>query len=150
MSKSTLIEYCASQIPVDTDTLPESTRDFLQRLALPTQHPFCEESYLGGARPETLLFSFHQNLHDTWNDAAITWFRQRIPPVWAFSELCLRLVAGWLAPVLTLYLLLQAHSLSIQREGNSVVDIKRRSTSSSSWCTLLALACSAIVMTDSN
>ena len=141
---------------MDVMSLPASTQSFLERLGLPTRHPFCEEYFLEGGgcvandtavvqSGPLLLASQLQQLHDTRYDAAVTWIWQTVPPVWAFTELWVRLLAGWIAPVLVTYLLFQSHWVHYTYE--SVALVKKQRTL---WCPLLSLACSSIVMTDSN
>lgn len=159
MSQCSFDDYCASQIPMDVTSLPATTQSFLQRLGLPTRHPFCEYFLNGGScvandteitqSGPLHLASQLQQLHDTRYDAAVTWFWQTVPPVWAFTELWLRLLAGWLSPVLITYLLLQSHWVH-HTVNSSVVVVKKKQGTLVLWCALMSLACSAIVMTDSN
>ena len=160
MTQCSFVDYCASQIPMDVSSLPETTQSFLQRLGLPTRHPFCDEYFLNGGSfgandseitqsGSLLLASQLQKLHDTRYDAAVTWFWQTVPPVWAFMELWVRLLAGWLSPVLLTYLLVQSHWVH-HTVNATVVVVKKKQRTLFLWCALLSLACSAIVMTDSN
>jgi len=147
---TTLEEYCASQTPFDPTGLQLSTRDFLEQLGLSSRHPFCSESNVllnileSSSVPQQGPLLDTASLHDTWLDAAITWFWQYVPPYTAFVELWLRLLAGGIAPVVILYLVLPS---SLMERSRSLAKCRRQATMN--LC-LLALVSSAIVMTDSN
>ena len=96
-------------------------------LAIPPQGPLL-------LQPDTLL-------HESAWDAAQTWFWQNIPSYLGFAELWLRLFAGWIAPVAVLFLLSQVERPKVDR----ITISKTRQ-----GICLVALASSAIVMTDSN
>lgn len=142
-----LVEYCASQLPFDFDSLPEPSREFLERLGLANRHPFCNETFLKPLLLDDipsqgpLLFT-GEPLHDSWWDAALTWFLQHVPPYLSFIELWLRFLAGWVAPVAVLYTLVYNERFPASKRPTREKLLERTS--------LIALACSTIVMTDSN
>lgn len=132
-----LSDYCASQLeePDWDATLPSSSRLFLDRLGLPTMHPFCspfyqEQSNVPGQGP------ILQPVHETLMDALLTFVFRHVPPHLAFIELWLRLFASVVAPASLIYLLLQQDQCKSFDKGLARASV-------------LAVASSMILMTDS-
>lgn len=167
-----LEDYCASQqLSLNLEALPESSRDFIARLGLPSLHPYYNTNYASLIHEISspvqlppqgpLLAASMEDLHNhsRWQ-ATITWFYQTVPPFLAFVELWLRLFAGYLAPLLVLYLLCycQQHkdrqldtsfSFNKQRERRDDRPLRSFRVAVQEVLCLLALASSTILMTDS-
>ena len=151
MSSYTLQAFCASQQQLKVDGLPESSREFLNRLGLPAVHPFCNPDAsspwsIRSVPPHgPLLASSLRDIHDhSLKQEYVTWFYQTVPPCWAFLELWLRLFAGYVAPVAILYLVWCRQCQSERRDEQP-----QKRDVSSMVPALLAMASSAILLTDS-
>jgi predicted alpha/beta-fold hydrolase len=124
-SSWSLESFCAAQGgDEDWSTLPDSSRDFLQAVGLPSMHPFCinftnnnsnnrsnDDYYLKGAIPRQgpmLLLDdqhHHQHLNSFW-EAIVTILYMVVPSMACMAELWLRFFAFVIAP-LSIAMLLQ-------------------------------------------
>lgn len=109
----TIEAWCATQQPLDwksaTSLLSPPSVAFLERLNLPSKHPFCElavEDYeIPGVPGQGPLLS---NDHlETLYDIVVTVFAMGAPSLAAMAELWLRLFAFFLAPLGIAHLLYQ-------------------------------------------
>lgn len=118
--------------------LSVSAMNFLSRLNLPEIHPFCKN--MGDGEGQLYLSSEDDTFHfrPSW-EGIVTFFSHITPPLLAMSELWLRLFAGVLAPLVSLYLLY----LLLFGIKNS-----KRSEKYNSVISLVGVASSAVLLTD--
>jgi hypothetical protein len=149
-----LDDYCASQSVPNREELPPSSRLFLERLNLPSIHPFCENPssfYLDDIPPSgpTTIYSDHE-LHPNVFQAALTFYTMKITPHLAFAELWLRLLSSLIAPACLLFLI-RAETKQQQQQQEESSQKKKKSSSDryvAAAC-VWAVLCSALIMTDS-
>jgi predicted alpha/beta-fold hydrolase len=144
--------YCASQEAPDWNLLPESSRHFLEKLALSAIHPFCKnQSALHAITttdvpipPMGPLQTFDQNLCET----VVTYMYMTLPPFLAFADCWFRLLSGFVAPLGLLYLLWQEQKDSqLRQEQKDLEPVK--ADRCTSGIILFTTICSLPVMTDS-
>ena len=139
--------------------LPESSRLFLEKLNLPTLHPFCEDSEEGNEsngsnryRPYELpgvprqgpLLDYHV-YDETLLDRLTTLSYSVFPSLLAMGELWLRLFASLAAPLGMLHLFRVA--VSVNGGGGSIAANSKNPTFLSAIC-VLTVASSLVVATD--
>ena len=136
-------DFCASQIPADWSSLPESARRFLLRLDLPSVHPLCSNNDTASIWSDSVPPMGSPQLYqdETAFDTIITMFYMIVPPFAALISLWVRLLSGFLAPIGVLQLVWETMVFSSAKQ-NSKEDVKHFDTKSKRfWC------CARYVMT---
>mmetsp|Transcript_23545 Transcript_23545/g.36313 ORF Transcript_23545/g.36313 Transcript_23545/m.36313 type:complete len:604 (+) Transcript_23545:125-1936(+) len=127
-----------AQIDAEEHFLSQSAIKFLSRLNLPEIHPFCRhiEGIEGQMHFSNVDDTFH--FRPSW-EGIVTFFSHIAPPLLAMSELWLRLFAGILAPLVSVYLI----RLLLLCGSNL-----ERNTKFQSAIILVGVASSAVLLTD--
>jgi hypothetical protein len=150
-----LTHYCEGQAPIDLEALSlrygsTSTLQFLLDLNLPSVHPFCHDDAPSFARDDVPPMGPLDRLFDgqTSLEMIVTLWYMYAPTRLAKAELWLRLFAGLIGPVGTLYLGILV--FGIGESSKSSVYFKKGQESK--WIltcqVLLSLTSCAVVMTD--
>lgn len=138
----TLEEYCANFREDKWDDLEASSQEFLQRLDLPTYHPFCVESSPTTDAPA--MGSYEGVCLPLW-EKLLTFYFSFCVPLSSFASLWVRLLSGYIAPAAIVWLLWRETSMSFSRSRKSQNNTRSISTI---WVFLLLL-CSFTVAVDS-
>jgi predicted alpha/beta-fold hydrolase len=139
--------YCQHQYTADLTHFPQSTRDFVSQLNLPSMHPFCHEDAfeLEGIPPmgKLLMERFHGH---TVLDIIVSIGCMIAPPLVAMAELWLRLIAGAVGPLGVVYLTLL--NLGIIPCEAFATSKRNNSQSALSIVVTLTVAACSVLMTD--
>jgi hypothetical protein len=149
--KWSLEEYCQGQSPIDIVSLKEVggliTNEFFTALDLPSVHPFCEnledDKFPGAGVPPMGNLGFEHRFDGLSRyDILVTLWMMVAPPLLAMAELWLRLFAGALAPIGTIYLIFfnEGRKQSSKYSGSSPVKL--------SAIVILTVLSSLVIMTD--
>jgi hypothetical protein len=146
-------DFCASQIPADWTSLPESARSFLVHLDLPSVHPICSNhdktSILwSDSAPPMGYPQLYQD--ETAFDTIVTMFYMMVPPFSAFISVWVRLLSGFLAPIGVLQLVWETMVFSSAKQNSK--DMKHLDTLSTYFCCaryIMTVFCCLVVMVDS-
>ena len=114
-SSWSIVQYCEENLATALDgagweSMPISSREFLQALDLPNIHPFCQQEdivgYFNGAPGNVPpMGPMEQPFgNESWSERFITMWFMVAPPLLAMAELWIRLFAGILGPVGCIFL----------------------------------------------
>ncbi|KAL3899286.1 MAG: hypothetical protein SGARI_006493, partial [Bacillariaceae sp.] len=150
-------EYCAGQSPVDASALTAATHQFLSALHLPSIHPFCTGNVKmddPSIPPMGALGMPERFEGQSTLEVVVTIWYMVAPPLLAMSELWLRLFAGAIAPLGTIYLILlnmnmlKSFQVTTQQQAAKKKKKNKESQTKLSAVVVLTVACAAIIMTD--
>lgn len=150
-----LAEYCAGQAPLDLEALTRrhgsaTAAQFLVDLNLPSVHPFCMDGAPPFTRDDVPPMGALDRRFDGQGvlEFVTTLWYMAAPPIIAMLELWLRLFAGLVGPLATLYLGMLVLGLGEPAKPSVHFNRGGRSKLKLSFVVVVAVASSAVVMTD--
>jgi hypothetical protein len=163
-------DFCASQVPTDWSSLPESAKSFLLHLDLPSVHPICNGNTTSTTSTSKIssssmcclsdsvppMGSPHLYQGENTFDTVITMFYMMVPPFAALISLWVRLLSGFLAPIGVLHLVWETMVFSPSSSSSAKNSNEMKLLDTTSIVSLRAAAryimtvfCCLVVMVDS-
>jgi predicted esterase len=144
-------EYCeTSKKKIEAwEDLSESSKDFLQRLNLPSQHPNCITGNFFDSDAPLMGPLLKHDYHDSLLETITTSLIQASPTSIAMGELWFRLFAGFLSPVGIAYLVMCILSPKVHTQPpRKMTTIESKLHFRITCASFIALASSLILATD--